>query len=67
MVVLVRCNDNTCSVALKSRIDDLADEGLITAVLRDGEWIAVERTETWRLCKPHQQSKGILAPIAAPL
>jgi hypothetical protein len=39
MVVLVRCCDDSCSLALKSRLDKLINAGLISAVLRDGEWV----------------------------
>ena len=43
MVVLVRCSDETCSVALKSCLDGLVKGGLITAYLENGEWVAVPR------------------------
>ncbi len=39
MVVLVRCSDDTYSVAMESRLDELVMEGLVTAYLRDGEWV----------------------------
>ena len=38
MIVLVRCNDDTYSVAMESRIEELGKTGLIKAYLRDGEW-----------------------------
>lgn len=41
MIVLVRCCDDTYSLALKSRLDHLVKDGLITAFLRDGEWILI--------------------------
>jgi hypothetical protein len=43
MVLLVRCSDNTCSVALKSRLKELINEGLVTAFLRNGEWVAADK------------------------
>ncbi len=61
MVLLVRCSDNTCSVALKSRLNDLVNAGLVTAFLRNGEWIAAEKTGP----RPSKQPKVNLAPIAA--
>jgi hypothetical protein len=43
MVVLVRCNDETYTVALESSLEDLANGGLISAYLCEGEWISVDR------------------------
>lgn len=65
MVLLVRCNDNTCSVALKSRLNDLVRAGLVTAFLRNGEWITAEKTGKRRECATAKQSIGLLAPLAA--
>ncbi|HLO25843.1 MAG TPA: hypothetical protein VK187_07005 [Geobacteraceae bacterium] len=65
MVLLVRCKDNTCSVALKSCLNDLVREGLVTAYLRNGEWVAVEKTRTGRVCRTPEQSKGLLSPLVA--
>jgi len=45
MVVLVRCSNNTYSVAMKSRLNNLVADGVVTAVLRNGEWIALNREE----------------------
>ena len=39
MVVLVRCCDDTCSLALKSHLDDLINTGLISAFLHEGVWV----------------------------
>ncbi len=44
MVVLVRCNDDTCSVALESCLDGLIKGGLISAYLDKGEWVPVARS-----------------------
>jgi hypothetical protein len=44
MVVLVRCNDDTCSVALESCLDGLIKGGLISAYLDKGEWVSVARS-----------------------
>jgi hypothetical protein len=65
MVLLVRCSDNTCSVALKSRLNDLVNAGLVTAFLRNGEWVAAERTRIRRECAKVKQSTGLLAPLTA--
>jgi len=66
MILLVRCRDNTCSVALKSHLDDLINEGLVTAFLRNGEWITAEKTRTMRECASSKQPKVKHAPPAAP-
>ena len=39
MVLLVRCIDNTVSVALASRLEVLISEGLITAYLASDGWV----------------------------
>jgi hypothetical protein len=65
MVLLVRCRDNTCSVALKSRLNDLMNDGLITAYLRNGEWVAVHKRETRRTCTLTLQTQAIGPPVAA--
>ena len=64
MILLVRCRDNTCSVALKSNLNDLINEGLVTAYLRNGEWIMAEKT--MRECASPKQPKVKHAPHAAP-
>ncbi|MCM2357292.1 MAG: hypothetical protein NDI77_04030 [Geobacteraceae bacterium] len=43
MVILVRCCDGTCSLALQSRLGELIKDGLVTAFLRDGEWVMIGR------------------------
>lgn len=43
MVVLVRCSDDTYTVAMESSLDELTRTGLITAYLQDGEWVGVAR------------------------
>ncbi len=43
MVVLVRCIDNTCSLALESRLNELINEGLIAAFLQEGTWVKADR------------------------
>ncbi len=48
MVVLVRCIDNTCTLALETRLTELTNEGLIAAFFRDGEWVRIERTPARR-------------------
>ena len=44
MVVLVRCCDGSCSLALDSHLDDLIDAGFISAFLREGVWINTGRS-----------------------
>jgi len=41
MVVIVRCNDGTCSVALMACLEGLIREGLISAYLDKEEWVDV--------------------------
>ena len=48
MVVLVRCIDNTCTLALETRLNELINEGLIAAFFRDDEWIRIERSPARR-------------------
>ena len=67
MVLLVRCKDNTCSVALKSRLNDLVNDGLVTAYLRNGEWIAADKPSTRQVCKAPSQPKEIRSSVAASL
>ncbi len=67
MVLLVRCSDNTCSVALKSRLKDLINNGLVTAFLQDGEWIAAQKTAAKRGYLPPPQPAVNIASLAAPL
>ncbi len=47
MVVLVRCYDGTCALALESRLTELIDEGLVAEVLRNGTWVTAEPTRPW--------------------
>jgi hypothetical protein len=42
MVVLVRCYDDTCTLALESRLTELINEGLVAEVLHNGTWVAAE-------------------------
>lgn len=48
MVVLVRCIDNTYSLALEARLTELIDDGLIAAFFREGEWVRVDRAPARR-------------------
>lgn len=41
MIVLVRCVDNTVTVAMESSLPRLIHEGLIVSVLRSGEWTEI--------------------------
>jgi hypothetical protein len=42
MVILVRCTDQTVSVALESRLELLISEGLITEYLGSDGWVAAK-------------------------
>jgi hypothetical protein len=39
MVVLVRCSNETYTLALEAHLDKLISDGLIVAYLKDGRWI----------------------------
>jgi len=39
MVVLVRCTDDTITVAQESKLTQLIKDGLIKSYLRSGEWL----------------------------
>ncbi len=39
MVVLVRCTDDTITVAQESKLSKLIKDGLIKSYLRSGEWM----------------------------
>lgn len=67
MVLLVRCSDNTCSVALKSRLKELINDGLVTAFFQDGEWVVVAKNAVKREYIAAQQPSGTLASHAASL
>lgn len=57
MVVLVRCTNNTVTVALESNLGQLIKDGLITSFLRSGEWIdTVNRQPEWKI-RPVQLSE----------
>ena len=55
MVVLVRCTDNSCSLALKSRLNDLVSAGLVTAYLHNGEWLSLTTAKPRRGCRTTDQ------------
>jgi hypothetical protein len=46
MVILVRCPDQTVSLALESRLEELISEGLITAYLGPDGWVAAKSKKT---------------------
>lgn len=49
MVVLVRCTDETITVALESNLNQLIKEGLIKSFLSSGEWIdTFNRQPEWK-------------------
>jgi hypothetical protein len=61
MVLLVRCSNNTYSLALKSRLHDLVNEGLVTAFFRHGEWIAVENNRVRKDISPPKRKPATLS------
>ena len=66
MVVLVRCSDETFSVALESCLDGLIKGGLITAYLDEGEWVPVTREQRnikLYSCR-RQPAEGLMAAVA---
>ena len=65
MILLVRCRDNTCSVALKSHLNDLINDGLVTAFLRNGEWIMPDKSRIMREFTTSKQHKDKHSPHAA--
>ena len=52
MVVLVRCINNTVSVALRTNLTNLISDGLITAYLHGGDWIPVLNRPAERHTRP---------------
>lgn len=49
MVVLVRCTDETITVALESNLNQLIKDGLIKSFLSSGEWIdTLNRQAEWK-------------------
>jgi hypothetical protein len=65
MVLLVRCRDNTCSVALESRLNDLVNDGLVTAYLRSDQWVTVQQREPRRICTSPIPNQSISPPPVA--
>ncbi|BDV43327.1 hypothetical protein GURASL_22500 [Geotalea uraniireducens] len=49
MVVLVRCADDTITVALESSLNQLIKDGVVKSFLSSGEWIdTVNRQPEWK-------------------
>ncbi len=65
MVVLVRCIDNTCSLALETRLDELIDDGLIAAFFRDGRWVGTDSTPRKynhiHACRPEERLMAMVS------
>ena len=38
MIILVRCRDGIYTLALQSRVEELVEEGLVSAFFHEGEW-----------------------------
>lgn len=60
MVVLVRCNDDTVSVALESCLEGLVKGRLIKAWLSRGEWVTVPARPV-----PATRRRAVERPAAA--
>ena len=67
MVVLVRCSDNSCSVALKSHLKQLVNAGLVSAWLRNGEWVESEKSLTRPACTSARNAELTRPPQALAL
>lgn len=65
MVILVRCCDGTCSLALKSRLAELIREGLVSAFLQDGQWIRTGHPPVKRDFPASKHPKGRLAALVS--
>jgi len=48
MVILVRRRDGICTIAHESRLAELISDGLVSAFLRDGTWVATAQHATAR-------------------
>ena len=58
MVILVRCTDQTVSLALESKLELLISEGLITAYLASDGWVAAKNKKpTARHAAPVEKSR----------
>ncbi|GAM10111.1 hypothetical protein OR1_02399 [Geobacter sp. OR-1] len=67
MVVLVRCSDGTCSVALEACLEGLIKGGLISAYLDKGEWVSVSRDQMFKrgvVVDRRRSIERVLAAIA---
>jgi hypothetical protein len=66
MVVLVRNIDNTCTLALKARLNELIDEGLIQSFLHEGEWIRIDRKlPRHEFAVPGKTDRGLTAMVSS--
>ena len=45
MVVLVKCPNNSFTLAKESHLTDLINEGLVVEVLRNGMWVTAIRAQ----------------------
>jgi len=67
MIVLVRCKDGSCSVALESCLDGLINSGIITAYLDRGKWVAAvprEMTAKMGLVQRRISPDRVVAAVA---
>ena len=65
MVVLVRCCDDSCSLALKSRLDTLINAGLISAFLHDGVWVKTGHSPVKLDPVPRRPRKRVTALVTS--
>ncbi len=62
MVVLVKCSDDTYTVAMESRLAELIAEGLVVQVLRNGVWTTANRSQASRESgRPNLVHPGVTA------
>lgn len=65
MVILVRCCDGTCSLALQSRLGELIKDGFVTSFLQDGEWVMIGRPPVKRDCPVTSRPRGRVAALVS--
>lgn len=58
MVVLVRCTDDTITVALEANLNNLIREGSIKSFLSSGEWVDAVTAAPERKKRPLVISEG---------
>ena len=66
MVVLVRCIDNTCTLALEARLNELINDGLIMSFLHEGQWVRIDRNLPRHMYAPSVRAdRGMTAMVSS--